>query len=190
MLQRDDIRITFIKHRAEMVAKDHNLLNNRIRMLLEQFVQELTLLDSQIRFVREQHIAVLPELRMERFTYLILVFVGLGCLKCFSIGSQRFVEMPMHVLDHMEEVVLNHRRRIDGLDRKRIRQPKINIKDGDPQTEYSKPTQDCLNMPGVTLLEPDGKEQAPMFIANSQFPTLRASRLIFIEMQGRDAFFY
>jgi hypothetical protein len=98
--------------------------------------------------------------------------------------------MPMHVLDHMEEVVLNHRRGIDGLDRKRIRQPKINIKDGDPQTKYPKPPQDCLNMPGVTLCEPDGKEQAPMFIPNSQFPTFRASCLIFIKMQSRDAFFY
>jgi hypothetical protein len=74
--------------------------------------------------------------------------------------------MPMHVLDHMEEVVLYHRRRIDRLDRKRIRQPKINIKDGDPQTEYPKPPQDRLNMPGVTLFEPNRKEQTPMFIPN------------------------
>lgn len=95
---------------------------------------------------------------MERFPYLFLIFIGLDRLECFSIRGQGFVEMPMHVLDHMEEVILNHRVRVDGLDRTWIGQPEINIKDRNPQAEDSKPAQDGLNMPGITLLEPDRKE--------------------------------
>jgi hypothetical protein len=172
-----------------MVAKDHNLLNNRICMCLKQFVQRLTLLDRQMFFVREQHIAILPELGMQRFAYLVLVFLGLDRLQCFSIRGQRFIQMPMHILYHMEKVILDHRSRIDRLNRSRIGQPKINIKDGDPQAEYPKPAQDRLNMPGITLLEPDRKKQPSMFVTNDQFPAFRASGLIFVEVQRRNQFF-
>jgi hypothetical protein len=53
---------------------------------------------------------------------------------------------------------LNHRLRVDRLDCTWIGQPEINIKDRNPQAEDSKPTQDRLNMPGITLLEPNRKE--------------------------------
>jgi len=66
--------------------------------------------------------------------------------------------MPMHVLDHMEEVILNHRVRVDRLNRTWIGKPEVNIKDRNPQAEEAKPAQDRLNMPGVTLLEPNRKQ--------------------------------
>ena len=95
----------------------------------------------------------------------------------------------MNILHNMKKVVLDDCIRIDSFDGRRIGVPEINIHHPNAQTKQTQPAQYRLNMPGITLFQANGKEQPAMFIAYRQFPTLRTSCLIFIEMQGSNQFF-
>jgi hypothetical protein len=76
---------------------------------------------------------MLPQLLVQGFSDFGLGGFG-GCgLERFTIGSQGFVQVAVDILDGMKKVILDVSIRINGFDGRRISQPKIDIKDLDPQ---------------------------------------------------------
>ena len=90
--------------------------------------------------------------------------------------------MAVNVLDGVKKVILDVGIRINGLDSGWISQPKINVKDLDPQAQQSKPAQNGLDMPTISLFKPNRKQQASVFIPNDQLPTFGSGGLVFVQV--------
>jgi hypothetical protein len=90
--------------------------------------------------------------------------------------------MAVNVLDGVKKVKLDVGVRVNCFDGGRISQPKIDVKELDPQPQQPKPTQDGLDMPPIPLFEPNGKQQTPVFIPNDQFPAFGSGRLVLVQM--------
>ena len=132
---------------------------------------------------------MLPEFLVQSFSDFGLGWFGDRRLERFAVGGQGFVQVAVNVLDGVKKVILNVGVRINGLDGGRISQPKINVKNLNPQAQQPKPAQDSLDMPTIPLFEPDRKEQSSVFIPNDQFPTFGSSRLVLVQMECGYGFF-
>ena len=125
---------------------------------------------------------MLPQFLVQGFSDLGLGWLGRGGLEGFAVSGQSFIQMAVNVLDGVKKVILDLGLRVNCFDGGRIGQPKIDVKDLDPQPQQPKPAQDDLYMPTVPLFEPNGKEQPSVFIPNDQLPAFGPSRFVFVQM--------
>ena len=82
---------------------------------------------------------MLPEFLVQGFSDLGLSWLGCGSLERFAVGRQSFVQVAVNVLDRVKKVILDVRIRVNRFDGRRISQPKIDIKELDPQSQQPKP---------------------------------------------------
>lgn len=82
---------------------------------------------------------MLPQFLVQGFSDLGLGWLGRCRLEGFAVGGQGFVQMAVNVLDGVKKVILDVGLRVNGLDSGGISQPKIDIKNLDPQPQQPKP---------------------------------------------------
>lgn len=133
MIERQGKGVTLIENDPDLLAEQDNLFNNGIGVFLQEFIQNLALFGRQVLFIGKQQITMVPQFLVQGFSDLDLGWLGHGGLEGFAVDGQSFVQMAVDILDGVKKVILDMGVRINGFDRRRISQPKIDVKDLDPQ---------------------------------------------------------
>ena len=82
---------------------------------------------------------MLPQFLVQGFSDLGLGWFGGRRLEGFAVDGQGFVQVTVDILDGVKKVILDVGLRVNCFDGGRIGQPKIDIKDLDPQPQQPKP---------------------------------------------------